>query len=115
MFLIYIYIYIYIFINLLNDTTGVSSTSGKTESKISYGPAERETNSSKVKSNQEKIKWKSKFTNCSSRENDKKRKKFMHDNWGRWKRTVKKKMTKEEREMRDNLDKEKIIILKKRG
>ena len=78
----YIYIYIYIYINLLNDATGVSSTSGKTESKISYGPAERETNSSKVKSNQEKIKWKSKFTNCSSRENDKK-KKFMHGNWGR--------------------------------
>ena len=31
------------------------------------------------------------------------------------KEQLKKKMTKKEREMRDNLDKEKIIILKKRG
>ena len=37
------------------------------------------TNSSKIKS---PVKRKSKFTSCSSRENEKKSKKFMRDNFG---------------------------------
>ena len=47
--------------------------------KLAMGQHKGKTNSSKVKS---PVKRKSKFTNGSSRENDKKRKKFMCDNFG---------------------------------
>ena len=60
------------------------------------------TNSSKVES---PVKRKSKFTNRSSRENDKKRKKFMRDNFGEdEKEQLKKDDKKRKREMRDNLE-----------
>ena len=63
------------------------------------------TNSSKVKS---PVKRKSKFTNRSSRENDKKRKKFMRDNFGEDEKEQLKKDDKErKREMHDNLEEEK--------
>ena len=63
------------------------------------------TNSSKVKS---PVKRKSKFTNRSSRENDKKRKKFMRDNFGEdEKEQLKKDDKKRNREMRDNLEEDK--------
>ena len=54
------------------------------------------------------MKRKSNFTNYSSRENDKKRKKFMHDNFGEdEKEQFKKGDKKRKREMGDNLNKEK--------
>ena len=53
------------------------------------------TNSSKVKS---PVKKNSKFTNHSSRESDKKRKKFMHDNFGKDEKDQLKKDDKKERE-----------------
>ena len=55
------------------------------KAKLAMDQQKEKTNSSKGKS---PVKRKPKFTNRSSRENDKKRKKFMRDNW-RWKRTVK--------------------------
>ena len=63
------------------------------------------TNSSKVKS---PVKRKSKFTNRSSRENDKKRKKFMRDNFGEDEKEQLKKddKKKRKREMLDNLEEE---------
>ena len=62
------------------------------------------TNSSKVKS---PVKWKSKFTNCSSRENEK-RKKFMRVNFREnEKEQLKKDDKKRKGEMRDNLHEEK--------
>ena len=71
------------------------------------------TNSSKVKC---PAKRKSKFTNHSSREYDKKRKKFMRDNFGEdEKEQLKKDDKKRKREMLDNLEEEKKRILKKRG
>ena len=72
------------------------------------GQHKGKTNSSKVES---PVKRKSKFTNGSSRESDKKRKKFMCDNFGedeiqkRW-QTM--------RQMRDNLKEEKKNFQKKR-
>ena len=63
------------------------------------------TNLSKVKS---PVKRKSEFTNGSSRENDKKRKKFIHDNFGEdEKEQLKKGDKKRKREIRDNLEEEK--------
>ena len=66
------------------------------------GQHKGKTNSSKVES---PVKRKSKFTNRSSRENDKKRKKFMRDNFGEdEKEQLKKDDKKRKREMRDNLE-----------
>ena len=53
------------------------------------------TYSNKVKSS---VKRRSKFTNCSSRENDKKRKKFMGDNFGEDEKEQLKKLTKKKKE-----------------
>ena len=65
----------------------------------------KKTSSIKVKS---PVKRKSQLTNCSSRENDKKRKKFMRDNFGEdEKEQFKKGDKKRKREMGDNLNKEK--------
>ena len=58
------------------------------------------------------VKRKSKFTNFSSRENDKKRKKFMRDNFGEDEKEHLKKVDK--KEMRDNLEEEKKEFFKKR-
>ena len=60
------------------------------------------------------MKRKSKFTNRSSRENDKKRKKFMRDNFGEDEKEQLKKDGKKEREIRDNLEEKKKNIQKKR-
>ena len=54
----------------------------------------KKTSSSKVKS---PVKRKSQLTNCSSRENDKKRKKFMRDNFGEDEKEQLKKDDKKER------------------
>ena len=71
------------------------------------------TNSNKVKS---PVKRKSEFTNLSSRENDNKRKKFMHDNFVEdEKEPLKKVDKKRKKEMRDNLEEEKKRIFKTRG
>ena len=68
-----------------------SARTRKTESKISYEPAKEKTNSNKVKSPVER---KSKFTNRGSKENDKKRKKFMCKNFGEDKKEQLKNMIK---------------------
>ena len=76
------------------------------------GQQKEKTNSSKAKS---PVKRKSKFSSCISRENDKKRKKFMHDNFGEdEKEQLKKDDKRKKREMRDNLQEEKKNIPKKR-
>ena len=60
------------------------------------------------------MKKKSKFTNRSSRENDKKRKKFILDKFGEdEKEQLKKDDKKRKREMRDNLEEEKKYSKKK--
>ena len=65
-------------------------------------------NSTKVKF---PVKRKSKFTNRISRENDKKRKKFMRDSFGEdEKEQLKKDDKKRKREMRDKLEEEKKNI-----
>ena len=69
-------------------------------------------NISKVKS---PVKRNSKFTNRSSRENDKKRKKFIRDNFDEdEKEQLKKDDKKRKREMRDNFEEEKKNIQNKR-
>ena len=110
--------------NSLNVTAGVSSTSElisetaesvirqsvlleleKQKAKLAMDQQNKKTSSSKVKS---PVKRKSQLTNCSSRENDKKRKKFMRDNFGEdEKEQFKKGDKKRKREMGDNLNKEK--------
>ena len=76
----------------------------KTESEISYGPAVRENQFKQNKiSSEEKVK----FTISSSREIDKKRKKFLHDNFGGdEKEQLKRDDIKRKKQMRDNLEKE---------
>ena len=84
----------------------------KQKVKLAMDQQKEKTNSSKVKS---PVKRKSKFTNCSSRENDKKMKKFMHDNFGEDKKEqLKKDGKKRKREMCDNLQEEKKRVFKKR-
>ena len=110
--------------NSLNGTAGVISTSGiisetaetmirqsvlqeleKRKTKLAMGQQKEKTNSSKVKS---PAKRKSKFTNHSSRENDEKRKKCMHDDFGEdEKEQLKKDDRKRKKEMRNNLEEEK--------
>ena len=61
------------------------------------------------------MKRRSQFTNRSSRENDKKRKKFMRDNFGEdEKEQLKKDHKKGKREICDNLEEKKMNIQKKR-
>ena len=99
--------------NSLNVTAGVSSTSElisetaesvirqsvlleleKQKAKLAMDQQDKKTSSSKVKS---PVKRKSQLTNCSSRENDKKRKKFMRDNFGEDEKEQLKKDDKKER------------------
>ena len=80
----------------------------KQRAELAMDQQKEKTNSNKVKS---PVKRKSKFTNCSSREYDKKRKKFMGDNFGEDEKEQLKKMTKE---ILDNLEEEKNDIKKKR-
>ena len=99
--------------NSLNVTAGVSSTSElisetaesvirqsvlleleKQKVKLAMDQQNKKTSSSKVKS---PVKRKSQLTNCSSRENDKKRKKFMRDNFGEDEKEQLKKDDKKER------------------
>ena len=79
-----------------------SSRSKKTESGISYGSAERK---KQFKQSKIFIEAKSKFTNCSSRENDKNRKKFMRGHFGEdQKEQLRKVGKKGKKEIRDNLE-----------
>ena len=96
--------------NSLNGTAGVSCTSElisetaesmirqsvvleleKQKVKLAMDQQKEKTNSNKVIS---PVKRKSKFTNWSSREKDKKRKKFMRDSFGKDEKEQLKKMTK---------------------
>ena len=84
----------------------------KQKEKLTMNQQEEKTNSNEVKS---PMKRKLKFTNHYSRENDKKRKKFMCDNFGKDEKQQSKKDDKKRKgEMRDNL-KEKEKLFKKRG
>ena len=105
--------------NPLNDKAGVSSISElisqtaetmilksvfqeleKQKANLAVDQKKKETNSDKVIFIQiSPVKSKSKFTNCSFRENDKRRKKFMRDNFDKEKNGQEKKKAK-----RDNLD-----------
>ena len=105
--------------NPLNDKAGVSSISelisqtaetmilksvfqelAKQKANLAVDQKKKETNSDKVIFIQiSLVKSKSKFTNCSFRENDKRRKKFMRDNFDKEKNGQEKKKAK-----RDNLD-----------
>ena len=66
----------------------------KQKVKLAMDQQNKKTSSSKVKS---PVKRKSQLTNCSSRENDKKRKKFMRDNFGEDEKEQLKKDDKKER------------------
>ena len=66
----------------------------KQKAKLAMDQQNKKTSSSKVKS---PVKRKSQLTNCSSRENDKKRKKFMRDNFGEDEKEQLKKDDKKER------------------
>ena len=66
----------------------------KQKAKLAMDQQDKKTSSSKVKS---PVKRKSQLTNCSSRENDKKRKKFMRDNFGEDEKEQLKKDDKKER------------------
>ena len=81
----------------------------KQKGKLAMNQQKEKTYYKKVKYS---VKRKSKFTNCSSRENDKKRKKFMCDNFGEDEKEQLKKIDK--KEMRDNLEEEKKEFFKKR-
>ena len=105
--------------NPLNDKAGVSSISelisqtaetmilksvfqelAKQKANLAVDQKKKETNSDKVIFIQiSPVKSQSKFTNCSFRENDKRRKKFMRDNFDKEKNGQEKKKAK-----RDNLD-----------
>ena len=82
----------------------------KQKAKLAMDQQDKKTSSSKVKS---PVKRKSQLTNCSSRENDKKRKKFMRDNFEDEKEQLKKDDKKRKTEMRDNLEEEKKEYSKK--
>ena len=98
--------------NSLNGTAGVSSTSElisetaetmiqqsvlqeleKQKTKLATDQQKDKTNSNKVKSS---VKRKSEFTNRSSKENDKKRSKFMRDDFGEDEKEQLKKKKKEQ-------------------
>ena len=66
----------------------------KQKAKLAMDQQNKKTSSSKVKS---PVKRKSQLTYCSSRENDKKRKKFMRDNFGEDEKEQLKKDDKKER------------------
>ena len=106
--------------NSLNGTAGVSSTSEliletaetmirqsvlqkleKQKANLAVDQEKKETNSSKVRS---PLKRKSKFTNHSFRENDKRMKKFMHDNIEEEKKNSRKMDNKRKKAKHDNLD-----------
>ena len=86
-----------------SDTTILPTRTRKTESEISYGPAEGDHQFCKVKS----------LLKRKSRENYKKMKKFMRDNFGEdEKEQFKKDDRKRKKKMCDNFDKK---IFKKEG
>ena len=106
--------------NSLNGTAGVSSTSEliletaetmirqsvlqeleKQKANLAVDQEKEETNSNKVRS---PLKGKSKFTNHSFRENDKRRKKFMRDNLEEEKKNSRKMDNKRKKAKHDNLD-----------
>ena len=82
----------------------------KQKTKLATDQQKDKTNSNKVKS---PVKRKSELTNRSSKENDKKRSKFMRDDFGEDEKEQLKK--KRKNKIRDNLEEEKKRILKKRG
>ena len=83
----------------------------KQKAKLAMDQQKEKTNSSKVKS---PVKRKSKFTNRSPRENDKKRKKLLRDNFGEdEKEQFKKDDKKRKREMRDNLEENNLDNIEK--
>ena len=105
--------------NSLNGTAGVSSTSEliletaetirqsvlqelkKQKANLAVDQEKEETNSNKVRS---PLKRKSKVTNHSFRENDKRRKKFMRDNLEEEKKNSRKMDNKRKKAKHDNLD-----------
>ena len=83
----------------------------KQKTKLATDQQKDKTNSNKVKS---PVKRKSEFTNRSSKENDKKRSKFMHDDFGEDEKQLKKKDDKKERKKK-NIKKKRIAKEKKQN